>query len=176
MLGVKSGVGQRLKDQFPGITLWHCLNHRLELAVADAISTVSGFFSIQALFEKIYCVYSRSAKHQRPIKEISMDLDIQFKRIGKIFTIRWVVSLFRTVKAAWENYPALYMHFKLLADDTSTKTNDRAAFRGLSKKLATMQFVEDVAIVKDCLAQVSILSESLQKPEVSFIEANRYLK
>ncbi len=68
------------------------------------------------------------------------------------------------------------MHFKLLADDTSTKTNDRAAFRSLSKKLVTTQFVKDVAIVKDFLAQVSVLSESLQKPEVSFIEANRYLK
>ena len=45
MLGVKSGVGQKLKDQFSGIILGHCINHRLELAVADAISTVMGFFN-----------------------------------------------------------------------------------------------------------------------------------
>ncbi|KAJ3583825.1 hypothetical protein NHX12_015543 [Muraenolepis orangiensis] len=28
MLGVKSGVGKLLQDDFPGIILWHCLNHR----------------------------------------------------------------------------------------------------------------------------------------------------
>ncbi|KAF3849538.1 hypothetical protein F7725_019257 [Dissostichus mawsoni] len=36
MLGVKSGVGKLLQDDFPGIILWHCLNHRLELAVDQA--------------------------------------------------------------------------------------------------------------------------------------------
>jgi len=37
MLGTKSGVGKLLKDEFPGIVLWHCLNHRLELAVGNAV-------------------------------------------------------------------------------------------------------------------------------------------
>ena len=31
MLGRNSGVGTRLKNDFPFIVLWHCLNHRLQL-------------------------------------------------------------------------------------------------------------------------------------------------
>ena len=44
------------------------------------------------------------------------------------------------------------------------------------KKLAAKEFVEDVAVIKDCLGQISILSESLQKLDVSVIDANRYLQ
>ena len=42
MLGTKSGVGKFLKDHFPDIVLWHCLNHRLELAVGNALDATSG--------------------------------------------------------------------------------------------------------------------------------------
>ena len=36
--------------------------------------------------------------------------------------------------------------------------------------------MEDVAVVKDCLAQVSLLSEALQRQQTSLLEANRHLR
>ena len=39
MLGTKSGVRKLLKDKFPDIILQHCLNHRLEFAVRNALET-----------------------------------------------------------------------------------------------------------------------------------------
>ena len=39
MLGKKSGVATRLKARFPQLMTWHCLNHRLELAVNDAVKS-----------------------------------------------------------------------------------------------------------------------------------------
>ena len=56
------------------------------------------------------------------------------------------------------------------------KPTERATYQGIVKKLSTREFVEDVAIVKDCLSQLSLLSEALQKQQVSLIEANRHLK
>ena len=90
MLGIKSGVGKRLKEKFPSLLLWRCLNHRLELAVADAISSTGGFFSIQSVIEKIHNIYS--SKLQRQSKDIASDLELQIQKIGKIFTITWVAS------------------------------------------------------------------------------------
>ena len=47
----------------------------------------------------------------------------------------------------------------------------------IAKKLvATKEVVEDAAVIKDCLGQLSILSEALQTLDVSVIEANRYLQ
>ena len=40
ILGTKSGVGKLLKDKFPDIILWHCLNHRLEL-MADVLNELT---------------------------------------------------------------------------------------------------------------------------------------
>ena len=60
MLGTKSGVGKLLKDKFPDIILWHCLNHRLELAVGIALSVV------QMTFSHFLNIYIRcTASHQR---------------------------------------------------------------------------------------------------------------
>ena len=40
--GVNRGVATKLKEKYPQIITWHCLNHRLELAVGDAIKSVNG--------------------------------------------------------------------------------------------------------------------------------------
>ena len=59
----------------------------------------------------------------------------------------------------------------------SIKPTKCATYQGIVKKLSTREFVEDVAIVKDCcLAQLSLLSEALQKQQISLIEANRHLR
>ena len=42
--------------------------------------------------------------------------------------------------------------------------------------METIEFVEDVAIMKDCLRQLSILSESLQKNCTTLLKASDYLQ
>ena len=51
MLGTKSRVGKLLKDKFPDIILWHCLNHRLELVVENALESISGTNDFQSFLE-----------------------------------------------------------------------------------------------------------------------------
>ncbi|RXM99424.1 hypothetical protein EOD39_11558 [Acipenser ruthenus] len=41
MLGRKSGVATLLQEMFPDIIVWHCSNHRLELAVSDVVEELS---------------------------------------------------------------------------------------------------------------------------------------
>ena len=113
---------------------------------------------------------------QREQKEIASKLDVQLRKIGKVFTIRWAASTYRAVYALWCSFPALHEHFSTLAKDDSIDSSKRATYSGIVKKLATKEFVEDVALSRDCLGQISILSESLQKSVISVVEANRYLK
>ena len=176
MFGVKSGVGKKLKDQFPALVLWHCMNHRLELAVLDAVKSINGFYTLESFFNKIYSTYSFSAKMQRELKEIASKLDVELRKIGKVFTIRWAASTYRAVYALWCSFPALHEHFSTLAKDDSIDSVKRATYNGIAKQLATKEFIEDVALLNDCLGQISILSESLQKSDISVVEANRYLK
>ena len=74
MMGIKSGVGKLLKDKFPDIILWHCLNHRLELAVGNALEIISGTSDFQPFLKHLYSLYSQSAKNQRELIQCSRDL------------------------------------------------------------------------------------------------------
>ena len=131
---------------------------------------------LEGIFNKIYSVYSISSKLQRQLKEIASNLGVELRKIGKVFTIRWAASTYRAVYALWCSFPALHEHFSILSKDTFLDPVKRATYNGIAKKLATKEFVEDVAVIKDCLGQISILSESLQKSDISIKEATRYLK
>lgn len=57
MLGRVSGVGVKLQNVYPNIILWHCCNHRLELAVSDTLKEVNGTNHFQSFIEKLYVLY-----------------------------------------------------------------------------------------------------------------------
>ncbi|CAI6372550.1 unnamed protein product [Macrosiphum euphorbiae] len=99
MLGRKSGVGTLLKNDFPNIITWHCCNHRLELAVNDILKEVSGLNHFQSFIEKLYATYHMSPKNTSELRECAASLEKKLLTIRKIFTIRWVASSQRTVKA-----------------------------------------------------------------------------
>ena len=63
MLGRKSGVVSQILGKYPNVIIWHCLNHRLELAVSDAIGEVTAVNHSQIFFDKLYSIYSMSPKN-----------------------------------------------------------------------------------------------------------------
>ncbi|XP_023811023.1 E3 SUMO-protein ligase KIAA1586-like [Oryzias latipes] len=125
-LGVKSGVGKLLKDDFPSIVLWHCLNHRLELAVDQALDKTGGTKDFQAFLDSLYSLYSQSPKNTRELSECAHNLHITLKRIGRVFSVRWVASSWRAVNAVWQSYSALAQHFQKASEDNSRDSRERA--------------------------------------------------
>ena len=69
-------------------------------------------------------------------------------------------------------YPVIYKNFQMLF----TSSTYKATYDGLVKKMHTTQFVEDLAVLKDCLGQLSILLESRQKRETTIIKASNYTR
>jgi hypothetical protein len=77
MLGTQSGVASRLRSLYPLIFSWHCMNHRLELAVADAIKDVSAVNHFKCFLDTIYSLFSQSNKNQRALSEACKELEVQ---------------------------------------------------------------------------------------------------
>jgi hypothetical protein len=98
MLGRKSGVATLIMEKYPNVIVWHCLNHRLELAVGDAISEVTAVNHFQMFFDKLYSLYSRSPKNKIQLSECAVDVDEQLRKIGRILGVRWVASSFRSFR------------------------------------------------------------------------------
>lgn len=173
MLGRKTGVCKMLSDKYPGIVVWHCLAHRLELSVHDTIAEVSGINHFKLFLDKLYCLYSASPKNQKELAACASELDIQLLRIGKVLDTRWVASSVRTVKAVWECYPALFKHFQSASSDSLRDSRERAMYSGLAERLSSHAFVYNLALMFDALQELAELSLEFQKKELTLPSAHK---
>lgn len=166
MLGSKSGVGVRMVELFPGILLWHCLNHRIQLALGDAIDSVSQVNHCKIFLEKLHCFYSQSTKNQRELNDMASDLGLEIQKIGRVFGPRWAACSLRATKAVWKSYPVLYKHFKAKSD---------AEAKGIVKRLEKRSFIIDLSIIIDILQELAYLSEGLQRRSITLSDADRLI-
>ena len=175
MLGTKSGVGKLLEDKFPDIILWHCLNHRLELALGIALEIIGGTNDFQSFLEHLYSLYSQSPKNKRELDQCFHDLQTTLKRIGKVFTIRWVASSFRAVSAVWHSFPALAQHFDKASNDETRQSTEKVRFRGILSKFCSINFVKNLALIANVLNELTNLSKTLQSRNTTLPKAHTLL-
>lgn len=69
MMGEINGVACRLKRRVPHIVILHCVAHKLELAVLDAVK-VPYLQKFDDTIKAIFKMYYRSPKKRRELKEI----------------------------------------------------------------------------------------------------------
>ena len=172
MFGSHTGVAKRIQSVFPNVVIWHCINHRLELAVGDAVSEVTGINHFKIFFDKLYSIYHSSAKNKRELEECCQELSTQFYTVGRVLDTRWVASSFRTVKAIWNLYHPLYCHLTEASKDASRNSSERKAFQGVAAKLASSAFILNLATMYDCLEELSGLSEDLQDRNITLPRAH----
>ena len=175
MLGCKTGVVTQLKRKFSNVISWHCLNHRLELGVHDAVKACTEINHFKLFMDKLCSLYSMSPKSQRALESCAATLGLQLNRIGRVLDVRWVASSFRAVSAVWKCYAALHQHFKESAVDRSLDSKERATFSGLLGKLESGSFLLNLALMHDALEELAELSESLQADSMTLPRANRLI-
>lgn len=142
MLGRVSSV--KLQNVYPNIILWHCYNHRLELAVSDTLKEVHGTNHFQSFIEKLYVLYHQSSKNRNELSICGASLEQKFLNIGKIFTIRWVASSEQTLKVVFNNYTSLYKYFSNASNYSQKELKEKAKYTGLKKILASVEFVNNL--------------------------------
>jgi hypothetical protein len=99
VVGKQSGVLTRLKELYPQLILWHCMSHRVELAVADSTKVMNAVNHMMSFMDKLYSLYSQSPTAQRGLETCAAQLDLQLKKIGRVLGTRWAASSFRSVQA-----------------------------------------------------------------------------
>lgn len=88
MTGKSSGVAQGLGEIFPAIFTWYCANHRLELAVSDAIQDADGINNFRVFMDKLYTLYHASPKNRYELRSCARELEEQFHTIGRVLDTR----------------------------------------------------------------------------------------
>lgn len=158
----------KLNTQF---VVFHCMAHKLELAVHDVLKLVTEVGHLQSFTDALYTHFSRSPKNQGQLKDVAQDLHVHLLKVCRTFDIRWVSSSFRSIHAIWTSYQALVNHFKLCSEDTTRNARERAKCAGLHGKLTQWFFVSELAIVHDALDVLRSLSLFLQKRQASVMAA-----
>lgn len=81
----------------------------------------------------------------------------------------------RTVKAVWESYKALQVHFSSAASDVTRDSTERAKYKGLSHVFTSVSFVFNLVVMYEALTELSDLSRLLQKRVITLPEADKLL-
>ena len=98
MMGRQTGLATLMQQEFPNLVFtWHCLAHRLELAVGDPVKKVTGINHFKIFISTLYATYSMSPKNVRQLAKCAAELVVEIRKIGKILDTRWVASSFHTV-------------------------------------------------------------------------------
>eukprot|EP00102_Acyrthosiphon_pisum_P010394 XP_008178697.1 PREDICTED: E3 SUMO-protein ligase KIAA1586-like [Acyrthosiphon pisum] len=146
ILGRIAGVGAQLKKMYPNIVIWHCCNHRLELAVCDTLKEVSGINNFQLFIEKLYALYHQSPKNMNELHMCAVSLE--------------------------HNLQPLYQHFTTAANDGLRTSKEKSKYLGLKRLLASIEFVTNLGIMYDALCELADLSTSLQNRSHTLTQAN----
>ncbi|XP_041844546.1 E3 SUMO-protein ligase KIAA1586-like [Melanotaenia boesemani] len=176
MLGKNTGVATRLTERYPNLFTWHCMNHRLELAVSDAVDEVQAVNHFKVFMEKIHNLYSQSNKNARELQEAAQEVGSQVLSIDRVLSTRWVASSFRSVKAVWRSYEALNRHFENAAEDKTRNSKERQTYRGLARRMQSKEFLCDLGPMYDVLSELSNLSQQLQAQSVTLLKADKFLR
>jgi len=126
MLGQKAGVYVKLAEKYPSLIGWHCLNHRLELSIHDAVKSCTQVNHFKIFMDRLYSLYSMSPKNRRRLEQCASEIGTEVNKIGKILDVRWVASSFRAVKAVWNSYAVLHSNSSQSAADTTIGSKSRA--------------------------------------------------
>ena len=162
MTGRLQGVATLMKKKIPNIQSFHCMAHRLELAVKNAVDDVNEISHFRDFIDSVYKIYSMSPKNEGELEEIAKELSVELLKIHKIFDIRWVFSSYRSMKAVWNDLPALFVHFDCCSRDMSRNGKERSKYLGLCKKMQSWLFLAEVAMLFDALFILMQFSKYLQ--------------
>ena len=165
MLGRNSGVGTRLKNDFPNIVIWHCLNHRLPLVLDDSVSDIKQVNHFKIFMENMHAIFHQSDKNQMELVKISNELGEQILKIGGVLGPRWAACSLRSALAVWHAYPALYKYFF-----------SEAKHSGMAARLCNKYFLYDLALMIDILQEISSLADALQARCLTLSRAEKLIK
>jgi len=167
-------VAKILKDLYPLIFSWHCLNHRLELVVHDSIKDIGALNHFKSFIDSLYVLYSTSPKNQNELRNMCNELDILFLKLGRVLDVCWVASSWRAINVVWKTFSAC--NFCNAANDSTKDSKTRYKYLGLKKRLASPEFLSDLGLMCDCLQELSTLSNQLQKRTTTLIQGQKHIQ
>ena len=98
------GICILFREDREWLTLIHCTNHRLQLAMKDAFLVDAAFKEVDKVLLEMYLITRDSGKVKGLLKSIEMRLDVMYVAFAKSDGTRFQNHKYRAIKALIINY------------------------------------------------------------------------
>ncbi|CAM5083260.1 unnamed protein product, partial [Eretmochelys imbricata] len=163
MLGKLNGVAAHLKCDIPYLVQQHCVAHREDLGISDALKEIKLIRDIETLMRTVYTVFCRSSRRKCKFQEIVDASECESVAFRALNEERWLSRHF-ALRAIIRNYNPLLEYFE------QDKDTDPVS-KYCHKKLNTMEYQITLEVLNDVLSELTSLSTLLQKRGLTPLEA-----
>ena len=165
MMGIRSGVKALIQADHPQIIVIHCVAHKLELGVLDAVKAFPSLATFEQTIKDIYAYYHFSPKRRREVREMAEILDMVTVQYGTVKSVRWVASKTRALQAVQKNLVATAMHTEDQASGEGTSRDPKSMSKGrkINKEITTVRFVKMLHFMLDYLELITKTSRIFQQ-------------
>ena len=163
ILGLRTGLAARMRENFPEIIIIHCLAHRLELAFRDVIkkSTSKLYDKLLTLLLGLYYTYHKAPKQKKQLGDTFQLLGIGSVTPTRVGGTRWLPHMNRALKALIKGYRA----FRMQLEESSNHNNPKA--EGMAKIIADKNVIVYMLTLQEVISPLVRLSQYLQKRETT---------
>ena len=149
----------------------NCFNHRVELALKDALRTTS-FEEVDSMLCKLYCLYQKSPKRLSELRELSQAYDKTVPKPSKATGTCWIDHKYRATELFFKHFSPYMSHLEQLTQ-TDSQALKRTEICGLVKKWKNANLIINIAIYLAVLAPIKRRSVSLQEERHNPVKAIR---
>ena len=168
-LGRNNSVATRIKDGHDYIVAVHCVAHRLELGVLQAIKNNELLNDVKDILRKVHKHYHFSPKALREVKEIAMAIDEKVMKPSRVDGTRWTPHMAKALSVLCSSYSVLLTHFEHVSQagsgQATAEVKGRATY--LVKKLRSMRILRFMFFMLDLLHCISTLSLKFQRDDLN---------
>ncbi|XP_048246220.1 zinc finger protein 862-like [Haliotis rufescens] len=167
MLGSKGGVAAKICKQAKHVVPVHCVAHKLELAVLDAVKHLPSLSNFEDVLKQVFKFYHYSPKMRRELKTVSDIFNTDLANLSDVKQVRWLASKIRAVRALKISFHSILNHFESVA---AGRSDQSAKCQGWLRKMKTVSFVKTMCILLDILPILTEVSLVFQKEDLLIIE------
>jgi len=97
-LGKKGGVAALMRKEIPYLVDFHCLPHRLELALLEMQKSCKSVQELYEVMNLVWKTYHYSAKSSRELKALASELVVDAVKPTQVSGTRWLPHVSRALK------------------------------------------------------------------------------
>lgn len=165
-VGRLNGVVAKLRVEIPWLLGVHCIAHRLELSVLDALKDEEQLNNVQETLQGLYKHYHYSPKALRELKELAQVLDEKINTPVNLRGTRWLPHISRALTVMMKSFSVIYAHLENTISENTSSVEMRGRARKTLNVLSNFRNLLFIHLMLDVLAVLKALSLLFQRDNI----------